>query len=36
LPDVSHAAAIARRLVDDGIELIELCGGFGGAGAEKC
>ena len=32
VPDVSHAPAIARQLVDDGVELIELCGGFGGAG----
>ncbi len=30
--DVTHAPAIARQLVDDGVELIELCGGFGGAG----
>jgi hypothetical protein len=32
VPDVSHAPVIARQLVDDGVELIELCGGFGGAG----
>ena len=32
VPDVSDAPPIARRLVDDGVELIELCGGFGGAG----
>jgi predicted polyphosphate/ATP-dependent NAD kinase len=25
-------AAVARQLVADGVELIELCGGFGGAG----
>lgn len=29
---VSDAPVIARRLLDEGIELIELCGGFGGAG----
>jgi hypothetical protein len=32
VPNVSHAPPIARRLVDEGVELIELCGGFGGAG----
>jgi predicted polyphosphate/ATP-dependent NAD kinase len=30
--DVSDAPAVARQLVADGVELIELCGGFGGAG----
>jgi hypothetical protein len=30
--NVSDAPAVARRLVADGVELIELCGGFGGAG----
>ncbi|MBX7158449.1 MAG: hypothetical protein K1X66_08710 [Verrucomicrobiae bacterium] len=30
--DVSHGPAIARKLVDEGVEIIELCGGFGGAG----
>jgi hypothetical protein len=30
--DVGEAAAVARRLLDEGVELIELCGGFGGAG----
>jgi hypothetical protein len=30
--DVEEAASTARQLVDDGVELIELCGGFGGAG----
>jgi len=29
---VSAAPAIARQLVAEGVELIELCGGFGGAG----
>ena len=29
---VSEAPALARQLVEDGVELIELCGGFGGAG----
>jgi predicted polyphosphate/ATP-dependent NAD kinase len=32
ISDVSDAPAVARRLVADGVELIELCGGFGGAG----
>lgn len=27
-----QATALARRLVAEGVELIELCGGFGGAG----
>ena len=30
--NVSDAPAVARQLVADGVELIELCGGFGGAG----
>ena len=30
--DIGEAVAAARQLVDDGVELIELCGGFGGAG----
>lgn len=30
--DVAAAASIARQLVDEGVELIELCGGFGGEG----
>lgn len=30
--DISQAPAAARQLVADGAELIELCGGFGGAG----
>ena len=29
---VADAPAVARQLVADGVELIELCGGFGGAG----
>lgn len=32
VPSVSDAPALARQLTDDGVELIELCGGFGGAG----
>lgn len=32
VPSVSDAPNLARRLIDDGVELIELCGGFGGAG----
>ena len=32
LPNVSAAPAVARQLVAEGVELIELCGGFGGAG----
>lgn len=30
--NIGEAAAVARQLVDDGVQLIELCGGFGGAG----
>jgi hypothetical protein len=30
--EVAEAPEIARRLLDEGVELIELCGGFGGAG----
>ena len=30
--DIGEAVAVARQLVDEGVELIELCGGFGGAG----
>lgn len=29
---VAEAPGIARQLVAEGVELIELCGGFGGAG----
>ena len=29
---VADAPAVARRLLAEGVELIELCGGFGGAG----
>jgi hypothetical protein len=32
IPDVSYGPQVARQLVEDGAELIELCGGFGGAG----
>jgi len=32
VPSVADAPALARRLVADGVELIELCGGFGGEG----
>jgi predicted polyphosphate/ATP-dependent NAD kinase len=30
--NITDAAAAARRLAADGVELIELCGGFGGEG----
>jgi predicted polyphosphate/ATP-dependent NAD kinase len=32
VPSISDAPGLARQLVEDGVELIELCGGFGGAG----
>jgi predicted polyphosphate/ATP-dependent NAD kinase len=32
VPRTADAPAVARQLVADGVELIELCGGFGGAG----
>jgi predicted polyphosphate/ATP-dependent NAD kinase len=32
VPSVSDAPSLARQVVEDGVELIELCGGFGGAG----
>jgi predicted polyphosphate/ATP-dependent NAD kinase len=32
IPRVSDAPTLARKLIADGVELIELCGGFGGAG----
>ena len=32
IPSVNGAAAAARSLLDDGVELIELCGAFGAAG----
>ncbi len=32
IPSLAQASDAARRLVADGAELIELCGGFGGAG----
>ncbi|MGY1690753.1 DUF6506 family protein [Geodermatophilus sp. SYSU D01105] len=33
VPDAAVAAEVARALVDEGVELIELCGGFGLAAA---
>jgi len=30
--DIGEGVAAARQLVDEGVELIELCGGFAGAG----
>jgi hypothetical protein len=35
VPDASVAAKVAVELVDDGIQFIELCGGFGPVGAAK-
>jgi hypothetical protein len=32
IPNVADAPDVARRLVADEVELIELCGGLGGAG----
>jgi hypothetical protein len=32
VPAVADAPALARRLLEEGVELIELCGGFAGAG----
>ena len=32
VPSISDAPKLARQLADEGAELIELCGGFGGAG----
>ena len=32
IPNVADAPDVARELLADGVELIELCGGFGGAG----
>jgi predicted polyphosphate/ATP-dependent NAD kinase len=32
ISSLSDAPDVARQLVADGVELIELCGGFGGAG----
>jgi len=32
VPSVADAPELARRLVADGVQLIELCGGFGGSG----
>jgi hypothetical protein len=33
--DIAAATKVAVELVDDGIQFIELCGGFGPAGAAK-
>lgn len=32
IPDVTEAPQVAKELVADGVELIELCGAFSGAG----
>ena len=32
IPTLAEAPRIARELLAEGVELIELCGGFGGAG----
>jgi hypothetical protein len=32
LPSIEDAPAVARQLLSEGVELIELCGGFGGSG----
>ncbi|WP_129642527.1 DUF6506 family protein [Peristeroidobacter agariperforans] len=32
VPAIDDAAGVAKQLVAEGVELIELCGGFGGAG----
>lgn len=32
ITDVAHGPEVARQLVNDGAKIIELCGGFGGAG----
>ena len=32
IPTVADAPQVARKMLDEGVELIELCGGFGGAG----
>lgn len=32
VPTINDAPAVAKQLVAEGAELIELCGGFGGAG----
>ncbi len=32
VPSVSAAPTVAAQLADEGVELIELCGAFGGAG----
>ena len=33
VPDVAAAIPLAATLVDEGVQLIELCGGFGPAGS---
>jgi hypothetical protein len=35
ISDVSEAPAVARALVDEGVELLELCGGFGPLGTAE-
>lgn len=35
VPDIGAAAGIAAELAADGVDLIELCGGFGMAGAAR-
>lgn len=32
VPTVAEAPAVAKQMLAQGVELIELCGGFGGAG----
>ena len=32
IPKLEDAPVAARKLLDDGVQLIELCGAFGGAG----
>ena len=32
VPSVADAPEVARKLLAEGVEIIELCGGFGGAG----
>ena len=32
VPNVADAPDVARQMIIDGVELIELCGAFGGAG----
>ena len=35
VPDVDSGVRLAARLVDDGAQLIELCGGFGPVGTAR-